>query len=130
MAQLSQTPRRPGPLRPSFGNSIGLRQPTSNNKDFGPPSPADGYSRDRVYKPTLSALTPDDFSMSRQFSGAPAGYDQENGVVVGDTVEVPGGMFGTVRYIGSVRGKAGVFAGVELEDEFAARGKNDGDVEG
>jgi len=68
--------------------------------------------------------------MSRNFSGAPAGYDQENGVAVGDAVEVPGGMFGTVRYVGSVRGKAGVFAGVELENEFAARGKNDGDVDG
>jgi len=81
-------------------------------------------------KAGLGAITPDDFSMSRNFSGAPASYDQENGVSVGDAVEVPGGMFGTVRYIGSVRGKAGVFAGVELENEFAARGKNDGDVDG
>jgi len=51
-------------------------------------------------------------------------------VDVGDTVEVPGGMLGVVRYVGGVKGKAGVFAGVELSKEFAPRGKNDGDVDG
>lgn len=51
-------------------------------------------------------------------------------IEVGDTVEVPGGMFGTVKFLGSVRGKKGTFAGVELSKEFAARGKNDGDVDG
>jgi dynactin complex subunit len=49
---------------------------------------------------------------------------------VGDTVDVPGGMHGTVKFVGTVRGKKGVFAGVELSKEFAARGKNDGDVDG
>lgn len=49
---------------------------------------------------------------------------------VGDTVDVPGGMHGTVKFVGTVRGKKGVFAGVELSKEFATRGKNDGDVEG
>ncbi|KAF2281260.1 uncharacterized protein EI97DRAFT_367792 [Westerdykella ornata] len=51
-------------------------------------------------------------------------------IEVGDLVDVPGGMHGTVKFIGSVRGKKGVFAGVELSREFAARGKNDGDVDG
>jgi hypothetical protein len=49
---------------------------------------------------------------------------------VGDLVNVPGDMYGTVRFVGSVRGKAGRFVGVELSREFAARGKNDGDVDG
>lgn len=49
---------------------------------------------------------------------------------VGDTVDVPGGMHGTVKFVGAVRGKKGNFAGVELAREFAARGKNDGDVDG
>jgi hypothetical protein len=49
---------------------------------------------------------------------------------IGDTVNVPGEMYGTVRFVGSVRGKAGRFVGVELDREFAAKGKNDGDVEG
>ncbi|KAF2224376.1 hypothetical protein BDZ85DRAFT_318313 [Elsinoe ampelina] len=49
---------------------------------------------------------------------------------VGDIVNVPGDMFGTVKFIGSVAGKAGRFLGVELESDFAARGKNSGDVDG
>ena len=51
-------------------------------------------------------------------------------IEVGDTVDVPGGMHGIVKFIGAVRGKKGNFAGVELAKEYAARGKNDGDVEG
>lgn len=49
---------------------------------------------------------------------------------VGDTVNVPGGMHGTLRYVGSVEGKKGTFAGVELAGEYASRGKNSGDVDG
>ncbi len=49
---------------------------------------------------------------------------------VGDMVDVPGDMHGTVKFIGSVQGKKGVFAGVELSHEFAMRGKNSGDVDG
>ena len=49
---------------------------------------------------------------------------------VGDHVNTPGGMHGVVRFIGSVRGKAGVFVGVELENELAGKGKNDGAVDG
>lgn len=59
--------------------------------------------------------------------------DDRNGnqnLEVGDLVDVPGGMHGTIRFIGEVKGKKGFFAGVELSREWAARGKNDGDVEG
>ena len=49
---------------------------------------------------------------------------------IGETVDVPGNMYGTVRFIGSVQGKKGTFAGVELSVEFAAKGKNSGDVDG
>lgn len=49
---------------------------------------------------------------------------------VGDLVNVPGDMYGTVKFIGGVKGKAGRFVGVELSEEFAERGKNDGDVDG
>jgi hypothetical protein len=49
---------------------------------------------------------------------------------VGDMVDVPGNMYGIVRFIGSVQGKKGLFAGVELSNEFASRGKNNGDVDG
>ncbi|KAJ5936135.1 hypothetical protein N7454_005433 [Penicillium verhagenii] len=51
-------------------------------------------------------------------------------VQIGDVVNVPGGMFGTVKYLGSVAGKPGRFAGIELSNEHAPRGKNSGDVEG
>jgi hypothetical protein len=49
---------------------------------------------------------------------------------IGDLVDVPGNMHGTVKFIGNVQGKKGIFAGVELSEEFAARGKNNGDVDG
>ncbi|GAM38689.1 hypothetical protein TCE0_033f09619 [Talaromyces pinophilus] len=49
---------------------------------------------------------------------------------VGDQVNVPGGMYGTVRFLGVVEGKPGRFAGIELAPEHAARGKNNGDVDG
>ncbi|CAD6582577.1 MAG: hypothetical protein ASARMPRED_001004 [Alectoria sarmentosa] len=49
---------------------------------------------------------------------------------VGDVVDVPGMMHGTIKFIGEVKGKNGHFAGVELSKEFAAKGKNDGDVDG
>ncbi len=49
---------------------------------------------------------------------------------VGDLVDVPGNMHGTVKFIGTVEGKKGTFAGVELSEEYAARGKNNGDVDG
>ena len=49
---------------------------------------------------------------------------------LGDLVDVPGGMHGVVKFVGSIHGKKGVFAGVDLSREYAARGKNDGTVDG
>jgi hypothetical protein len=51
-------------------------------------------------------------------------------IEVGDLVDVPGNMHGTVKFVGNVQGKKGTFAGVELSEEFATRGKNNGDVDG
>ena len=51
-------------------------------------------------------------------------------VEIGDAVNVPGGMDGTVKFVGEVRGKSGIFVGVELSRRWAPRGKNDGDAEG
>ncbi|EMT63844.1 hypothetical protein NOF04DRAFT_1052316 [Fusarium oxysporum II5] len=58
------------------------------------------------------------------------GRSQAVNVALGDIVDVPGGMHGVVRFVGPVQGKKGVFAGVELDRDFASRGKNDGDVDG
>ncbi|KAI1501771.1 hypothetical protein F5X99DRAFT_381644 [Biscogniauxia marginata] len=68
--------------------------------------------------PNMPPLTP--------AKGAGAGDD----FALGETVEVPGNMTGTVRFIGSVAGRKGAFAGIELHSEFATRGKNSGDVDG
>lgn len=54
----------------------------------------------------------------------------DSSVALGDMVNVPGDMYGIVKFVGPVRGKQGKFIGVELASEFAARGKNDGDVDG
>ena len=59
---------------------------------------------------------------------APAASDES--LEVGDAVEVPGGMDGTVKFVGEVRGKPGYFVGVELSKKWAHKGKNDGDAEG
>ena len=53
-----------------------------------------------------------------------------DGLEVGDAVDVPGGMHGTVKFVGEVRGKPGRFVGVELAREWARHGKNNGDADG
>ncbi|KAL2136049.1 hypothetical protein VTI74DRAFT_5785 [Chaetomium olivicolor] len=60
----------------------------------------------------------------------PGRFGGSDEIAIGDTVEVPGNMTGTVRFIGSVAGRKGNFAGVELHPEYAPRGKNSGDVDG
>ena len=64
----------------------------------------------------------------RKAAGLSRGDEDE--LEVGDTVDVPGGMDGKVKFVGEVRGKQGRFVGVELSRRWASRGKNDGDAEG
>lgn len=40
------------------------------------------------------------------------------------------GFEGTLRFIGEIEGKGGLWAGVELSGGFAGKGKNDGSVGG
>lgn len=48
---------------------------------------------------------------------------------VGDNVRVESlGFEGTLRFLGEIEGKAGLWAGVELGGGFAGLGKNDGSV--
>ncbi|KAF9481560.1 hypothetical protein BDN70DRAFT_876224 [Pholiota conissans] len=50
---------------------------------------------------------------------------------VGDNVRIESlGFEGTLRYIGEIDGKAGLWAGVELSGGFSGKGKNDGTVGG
>lgn len=110
------TPRRLPPGRPSLAQQ--------NINTASSPNLSLAASTALARKASLNALTGVTAPLSEM------GSIDESDIGVGDTVDVPGGMHGTVRFIGSVRGKKGVFAGVELSREFAARGKNDGDVDG
>lgn len=87
------------------------------------PDASDGYGLSTVLdeEPSVVGNMPP-FTPARGADG--------NDLDVGDLVDVPGGMHGTVKFLGSVQGKKGIFAGVELSEEFASRGKNNGDVDG
>lgn len=85
------------------------------------PDASDGYALSTVLHADLPAGKMSPFTPSR------AGAEE---LEVGDLVDVPGSMYGTVKFVGTVHGKKGTFAGVELSEEFAARGKNSGDVDG
>lgn len=106
------TPRRLGGPRPSLNNTA-----SSPNLSLA-------ASTAIARKASLNALVGGPTTPTNKMGGDGQDID------VGDTVDVPGGMYGVVKFIGSVRGKKGVFAGVELSREFADRGKNDGDVDG
>lgn len=50
---------------------------------------------------------------------------------VGDNVKIESlSLEGTLRYVGEIEGKNGLWAGVELSSQFAGRGKNNGSVNG
>ena len=50
---------------------------------------------------------------------------------IGDNVRLESlGFEGVLRYLGPIDGKPGQFAGVELLEGFAGRGKNDGSAGG
>ena len=50
---------------------------------------------------------------------------------VGDNVRIESlGFEGTLKFLGEIEGKSGLFAGVELGPGFAGKGKNDGSVNG
>lgn len=122
MASNLQTPRRTN-IRPS------LAKPGVNTASTPHLSAAARTALDR--KASLNALTG-----SSPVARTPnANDDMHLGgdgrpLAVGDEVDVPGGMYGVVKFVGGVNGKKGTFVGVELAREYAARGKNDGDVDG
>ncbi|KAL6712054.1 hypothetical protein ACN47E_003097 [Coniothyrium glycines] len=107
-----QTPRRLGAPRPSLG-------PTASSPNLSFTAQQQAAQR----KASLQALTGATSPTARM------GADGQD-IRVGDAVDVPGGMHGQVKFVGSIQGKAGVFAGVELSREHASRGKNDGAVDG
>lgn len=88
------------------------------------PDASEDYPLSAVLEVAFPKTTPD---MPPRMSN---GADGAGEVEVGDVVDVPGNMYGTVKFVGSVHGKKGTFAGVELSEEFADKGKNNGDVDG
>lgn len=49
---------------------------------------------------------------------------------IGDYVQLPGGGRAILRYMGPVKNKVGIFAGIELVGKLRHRGKNSGDASG
>ncbi|RFU32000.1 hypothetical protein B7463_g4307, partial [Scytalidium lignicola] len=80
--------------------------------------------------PLSTVLDEDSSSGARMVGYTPSRAGDRGDLEVGDLVDVPGNMHGTVKFVGSVQGKKGVFAGVELSPVFAPKGKNNGDVDG
>jgi len=81
-------------------------------------------------RPSLRNLSSSTFSSSTPtMIKTPSGTASAD-LQIGDPVNVPGGMDGTVKFVGEVKGKPGYFVGVELSRKWAARGKNDGEAEG
>ncbi|KAJ4350777.1 hypothetical protein N0V95_004454 [Ascochyta clinopodiicola] len=106
-----------------FGSSISTPRRLRPNLRPAESSPNLTFSASSMARQaSLSALT--------GASPSPNTMADAQDIDIGDLVDVPGGMHGVVKFVGSIRGKKGVFAGVELSKAFASRGKNDGAVEG
>ncbi|GJN91450.1 hypothetical protein Rhopal_004473-T1 [Rhodotorula paludigena] len=101
------------------GTSSSGRQPIVSRAPPRPTTPSTpSYSR---------ARTPTGFGSST--SRFPKAGALEVGAAV--SFEVAGELMeGTLRFVGEVEGKAGTWAGVELDEVYAGRGKNDGSVAG
>ncbi|KAL6895571.1 hypothetical protein HDV57DRAFT_15901 [Trichoderma longibrachiatum] len=140
---MSTTTTSTQPARSNFSRSLRRPSNTASTPDL-----ASLYSQSKLLRKTsLAALTPSSLASIPDVSESYAIDSVLNEVPettspvapetpsamelsVGDAVNVPGGMAGTVRFVGTVAGKKGTFVGVELDSEFAARGKNNGDVDG
>ncbi|MCJ1479001.1 hypothetical protein MMC13_007685 [Lambiella insularis] len=81
-------------------------------------------------RPSMRNLSSSTFTTTTPTMRRTSGVGGGEELRVGDTVDVTGGMDGLVKFVGEVRGKPGIFVGVELSQKWAARGKNDGDADG
>lgn len=120
---LAPAPAPPAPLLQRKGSHAALTLTSSSLAAL--PDASDSYAL-----ATLNSSPARSNNMAPSPLTPRAGASFANDLSVGDRVEVPGNMMGMVRFIGSVQGKKGIFTGVELLPEFAARGKNNGDVDG
>jgi len=118
---------RPPQSQPSTSSlSASLHSQSGRRSVTGRPSsavsPSSSFPKERAKTPT-SARPP-----SRHSDGLGKGTRTFD---IGDNVRIESlGYEGTLRYIGEIDGKAGVWAGVELRDGFSGKGKNNGTVNG
>jgi CAP-Gly domain-containing linker protein 1 len=121
-------PTTPSTSRASSRPSISGRPSFAGS---GLPGPGITPRRTPSMASSVSGTTP---YGRRPESRASAMYESQRGhwaPAVGENVRIDSqGFEGTLRYLGPVEGKEGVFAGVELSPGFAGRGKNDGTVDG
>lgn len=86
--------------------------------------------------PAMRSKTPTGFGSSTSARFPPPAspvLSRTTKLSVGDSVTIDVGgqtMGGVLRFVGEVEGKDGSWGGVELEDEWAGKGKNDGSVKG
>ncbi|KAH7927113.1 hypothetical protein BV22DRAFT_1061490 [Leucogyrophana mollusca] len=86
-------------------------------------APAHNRTKTPAPAPRPSSRQSDVFGRSVSRAGRP--FD------VGDNVRIESlGYEGTLRYLGDIEGKPGLWAGVELSGGFAGKGKNNGTVNG
>ncbi|CAG8977115.1 hypothetical protein HYALB_00003336 [Hymenoscyphus albidus] len=122
-AYIAQAELAKNPFPSSLSKKISLSALTPNSlATTTTPNGTKGYGVSTV--PYTNRTT------SRNMAPTTPSYGDGDDLEVGDTVDVPGNMYGVVKFVGTVQGKKGLFAGVELCEEFARRGKNNGDVEG
>lgn len=119
---------------PSYAGAPGLRPPNALLRKGSLTALTSGSLAsipDATEAYPLSTVLDEDSSAGDRMAGyTPTRGGDGNDLELGDVVDVPGNMYGTVKFIGSVQGKKGVFAGVELNPTFASKGKNNGDVDG
>lgn len=82
--------------------------------------------------PPTRTKTPSAYPPNRQSDAVPRSVSRASRTFeVGDNVRIESlGYEGTLRYVGEIDGKPGLWAGVELGGGFAGKGKNDGSVSG
>lgn len=111
---------------PSRAASTSFRTPTAKPRSSLSAQTAPMARMVSTSRPT----TPTTESRSRR--AMPPPRREEFQAAVGDHVCIAslGNFEGIVRFIGSIEGKVGTFAGIELDAGFAGKGKNDGSVNG
>lgn len=125
----------PANHRPSYGNGLSL----------SPSGPLSGRTsavgRPSSVASSSSAVSSAARSAAGKSTGRPSSRASDlftrsssragRAFEVGDNVRIESlGFEGTLRFLGEIDGKSGLFAGVELSAGFAGKGKNDGSVNG